>query len=164
MENILENKTQDISFKLNGLKINSFSIKNDSDLQVKIKGKNNPLRLNFDIETSISASFENSTILVTNNVEVSGVKNEEEEMHSIASLNCLFEFGIENFDELFVDEDTIEIHFQLATTLYSVCYGTTRGILYSQCQGNVFGDITMPMLNLYNIPRENVKIHRLIKE
>lgn len=76
----------------------------------------------------------------------SGGGNSEE---ATGNFHFIFIFKVDNFEELSkkIDLSTVDINPELASTLTSISYSTSRGILLTRLQGTPFQKYILPIIN-----------------
>ncbi len=81
-----------------------------------------------------------------------GIKtlNEKQvEIDVTAKFDIAYLFKIDNLEELITineSDDSIKINDELITILANICYSTSRGIIYTKCQGTIIKNLIIPIL------------------
>lgn len=98
---------------------------------------------NFELATNFAI---NSLRLVhTANIEMSN-KETDSPLAVTGKFGIAYFFSIENFKDIFDEEIEDIIADNIATSLINICYPTSRGIIFTRCQGTIMKDLILPIL------------------
>ena len=56
-------------------------------------------------------------------------------------------FGVENLEKLVNDGEGFLINPDLLSSLANIAYSTSRGIIYTRCQGTILKKVILPILS-----------------
>lgn len=116
----------------------------------------------FDFDTNAIKSFENNTKFdLAFNLEDNMVKSDffieietqsQENSNSEeakAKFHIAYIFHIENFKELstVINDNILDLKEELAISLASIVYSTTRGVLMTRFQGTALADFILPVMD-----------------
>jgi hypothetical protein len=86
-------------------------------------------------------------------VVVSVFKNEKEDY--LAKIGVAVTFGIENYEDLKMEDGTYNIPLEFENTLKQIGISTTRGILYSELRGTRLHGAIMPIITVDTLKQED---------
>lgn len=102
----------------------------------------------FEINISLSpgVNLEQKKLMLVFNCQVtaetSGVKT---------NASCKFEiayfFQVDNFDELIQVQEQINVNDDLASSMANIAYSTSRGVIFTRCQGTIFNKLIIPVVS-----------------
>lgn len=120
----IENKTEITSFdKKQFLRRFSYGFEAAADIE------KNKLRVLFTCEMKTERRVDGETIDISGTFEIS------------------YTFTVRNLGELASIEDKqVKIDNELLTSLFNLAYSTSRGVIYTRCQGTIVNDFILPIL------------------
>lgn len=110
---------------------------------VHVKGHH--VENSFELSFSPKGKLAKADITIDIRTESDG-KNE---LEATALFHLIYIFKVENLDELVSENSSkkVEVDSMLGSSIASIAYSTTRGILLSRLQGKVFQKFILPIIN-----------------
>lgn len=129
-----------ISYKLHKLNIDNISdIKESGDFY-------------FAVDNKIDLGFNNEHFLIQAilDIDIKKILNKNEDVLAKSVISIEYVFHLENFDELhtFDDNGIISVDKNLTTSVYSVAYSTTRGLLLDRFRDTAFDNFILPVIDV----------------
>jgi len=103
------------------------------------------------VENSFELSFSPKGKLAKADITID-IRTESDgknELEATALFHLIYIFKVENLDELVSENSSkkVEVDSMLGSSIASIAYSTTRGILLSRLQGKVFQKFILPIIN-----------------
>jgi len=124
------------------IRIQNASINSPQNLATQAHGE-------FDINISLKPGInvEQKKLLL---VFVCEALSRSKDTGNTIEASCKFEiayiFHVKNLDDLTTEqEDHVQVDDELATSLVNIAYSTSRGIIFTRCQGTVFNRLILPV-------------------
>jgi hypothetical protein len=125
--------------------IQTASLKSDFELKDSDIDKHS-LNIGYDTQFNLAEKLIKAVI----KVEVAAISDGEEVGHGHFEL--VFIYHVENLDDLAKNEnDKLIVNGGLSSSLASITYSTTRGILMTRFQGTVLRNFILPVINPNNL-------------
>jgi hypothetical protein len=106
-------------------------------------------KVNFGHDTDFD--FESKTIRIRLEIMLDGLNDKEEMIGIHAEYGIEFHFYVDNLDEFVQDNEGKKVVDSiLGTTLLSIAFSTSRGIILERTQGTYFEGVILPVID----PRE----------
>jgi hypothetical protein len=118
----------------------------DNDTQLAVLEKHKYI---FDITHSFSISInteQNRMRVVFSCIIKTVSKETNREVDVKANFDIAFFFIVENLKELVSGEFTLTSNADLVVALANISYSTSRGILFTRCQGTIMKSLMLPIL------------------
>lgn len=128
--------------RLDDITIISAQITNKPELTALQKG---------EFKFSIQHSFELATYLegksmrLIQSSKVETLDKSEKPIDVTAKFDIAYFFFLENFSDVF-DESPQVIEDNISTSIINICYSTSRGIIFTRCQGTIMKNLILPVL------------------
>lgn len=101
---------------------------------------------NIGYSFEVALNFEIKKLRIVHFCDVKVCRVEDKEPIAInAKFDIAYYFVFQNFDELFENPD-IEVKEHIVTSLINIVYPTSRGILFTRCQGTILKNLILPIL------------------
>ena len=132
--------------KIENIVITNARLENKTDITVLEKNK-----YEFDIvhTFSIAINIEERKLRVISSCQVKTLeRNSKSEIGIWANFDIAFFFYIENLNELVVGAGPeFESNTDLIMALSNIAYSTSRGIIFTRCQGTIMKSLIMPIMS-----------------
>lgn len=101
-----------------------------------------------DYEFTHSISLKQSILRIALVIEVKAHNRSEEYLGVNAKFAIDYFFHVKDLADKWIekDGDSIKIDKQLTIMLTSISYSTSRGIIFTRCQGTVMSDLILPIM------------------
>ncbi len=132
-------------------------IENNTDLS-HLESEKYYFDISYGFSPAISVNQKKIRVIFTCNIKLLTLTNEPIDIKGRFELAYFFE--LENLEKLVNLENTIEINSDLITSLANISYSTSRGIIYTRCQGTILKKLILPIISTKKlldklIPKEN---------
>jgi hypothetical protein len=130
--------------KIDEIVINNASIENNTQLSSLEKDK-----YYFDIEYGFipGINIVQKKIRIIFGCDIKTFKNSKELIQIGGRFEIAYFFEVENLDALARIGEEIEINSDLVTSLANIAYSTSRGIIYTRCQGTILRKLILPVMS-----------------
>ncbi len=133
--------------KLDHIVVTNAAINNEAQLSTLEKGKHEfKLTYNFLLGHNIL----DKKFRIIFSCEIKTLNDRSEEINVNAKFDIAFLFTVENLEELITkseDSGGLAIDNDLITSLANLSYSTSRGIIYTKCQGTILKSVIIPILS-----------------
>lgn len=124
--------------------INNAAIENNTELSV-LEKDNYHFDINFNFSPGINLSQKRIRIIFA--CDITTLLRSGEKIDVKGRFEIAYFFEIENLDKLAKVEDGVEINADLVTSLANIAYSTSRGIIYTRCQGTILQKLILPVMS-----------------
>lgn len=141
--------------RIEDILITNASIENQDNLSGLEKGQHQfDLTYGFDPALNV----EQKRVRFIFNCEIKVLDNNRNSLGVSAKFAIAFIFVVDNLDELVIKkEEMSDIDGDLMIALANITYSTSRGIIYTRCQGTIIKKIIFPIIS-------NVKLREMFNQ
>lgn len=131
--------------RLDGIVITYASIENKTDI-ISFDKKQFIRKFTYGFEAG--ANIEKNKLKVIFKCEMLTEKKSDREPIDISgTFEVAYTFTVKNLSELASLEDSqLKIDNELLISLFNLVYSTSRGVIYTRCQGTIVDDFVLPIL------------------
>lgn len=137
--------------KLDQIIVTNATINNPSQLSILENGKHEfQLTYNF----LFGHKIEEKKFRLIFSCETKTLNEHKEEIKVSAKFDIAFLFSVENLNDLITrksDSDPFLINNDLITSLANLAYSTSRGIIFTKCQGTIMKNLIIPILSTQKV-------------
>jgi hypothetical protein len=130
--------------KVDEIVINNAAIENNTQFSFLEKDKYY-FDIKFGFSPGINLSQKKIRIIFT--CDILTFTNSNEKVDIKGRFEIAYFFEVENLEKLVNIEDGIEINSDLVTSLGNIAYSTSRGIIYTRCQGTILQKLILPVMS-----------------
>lgn len=133
--------------KIKQILVTNAAISNETQLSTLEKGKHE-FKLTFNF--SLGHNIKDKKFRIIFSCGIKTLNEQSEEINVTAKFDIAFLFTIENIEELITKPDNSEIYTidnDLITSLANLSYSTSRGIIYTKCQGTILKTVIIPIIS-----------------
>ncbi len=141
-----EKNTSDISFKIKGVEILDFALKQP---QVQI-----PSETVFHYSLNIQHRINSNKKLITVIVDIRILHEDKKTLLGTIKVGSIF--SLEDFDDVAIqnDDSTISFPEKLIENLNNIAISTSRGVMFTCFRGTVLHRAVLPLIDLKGLKRE----------
>lgn len=139
--------------------INLVNFQDISVLNARIENNTNLTQLdrashkfNLDYEFDLGINIEEKRLRAKFTCNLKTVKNDETPVDIEASFSLAFFFHIKNLSDLVGKVTPYQPHEELEISITNLAYSTSRGIIFTRCQGTILKNWILPIM-----PTDNFK-------
>ncbi|SDC42427.1 hypothetical protein [Niabella drilacis] len=103
----------------------------------------------FDINISLKPGInidQKKMLLVFVCEALSKSRDAQSSMEASCKFEIAYIFHVKNLKDLITEqEDHVQVDDELATSVVNIAYSTSRGIIFTRCQGTVFNRLILPV-------------------
>jgi hypothetical protein len=125
--------------RIDEIVINNAAIENNTELSFLEKDKYY-FEINYNFSAGINPSQKKVRVII--NYNISTFLNSNEKIDINGKFEIAYFFSVEN---LLNTGEEIEINPDLASSLANIAYSTSRGIIYTRCQGTILQKLILPV-------------------
>jgi hypothetical protein len=125
--------------RIDEIVINNAAIENNTELSFLEKDKYY-FEINYNFSAGINPSQKKVRVII--NCNISTFLNSNEKIDINGKFEIAYFFSVEN---LLNTGEEIEINSDLASSLANIAYSTSRGIIYTRCQGTILQKLILPV-------------------
>jgi hypothetical protein len=130
--------------KIFDIAINNAAIENNTALTVLEKDN---YRFDIDYNFLPGINLPQKRIRIIFTCDIKTFTNSGEAVDIKGRFEIAYFFEIENLDKLATVGDEIEMNLDLITSLADIAYSTSRGIIYTRCQGTILQKLILPVMS-----------------
>lgn len=133
------------------IQITNASINNEAQLSTLEKGKHE-FKLTYNFLLGHNILEKKFRIIFSCEIKTFG--EDSNEININAKFDIAFLFTVENLEGLIIkteDSEVFTIDNDLITSLANLSYSTSRGIIYTKCQGTILKSVIIPILSTQNL-------------
>jgi hypothetical protein len=125
--------------RIDEIVINNAAIENNTELSFLEKDKYY-FEINYNFSAGINPSQKKVRVII--NCNISTFLNSNEKIDINGKFEIAYFFSVE---KLLNTGEEIEINSDLASSLANIAYSTSRGIIYTRCQGTILQKLILPV-------------------
>ena len=130
--------------KVDEIVITTAAIDNNAGLSA-LEKDNYYFDLTYGFSPGINISKKKIKILFS--CDIKTFTNLDEKMEVSGRFDIAYFFGVENLEKLVNDGEGFLINPDLLSSLANIAYFTSRGIVYTRCQGTILKKVILPILS-----------------
>lgn len=129
--------------RMDDITILNAQITNKPELSALQKGE---FQFAVEHKFELATYFEGKSIRLIQSSTVETLDNKTQKPIQItAKFDIAYFFFLENFNDIFAADPEV-IEDNIASSLINICYSTSRGIMFTRCQGTVMKNLIIPIL------------------
>lgn len=141
--------------RIDHILITNVSIENPDNLSELVKG-HHEFDLSYGFDPALNVGQKKVRFIFNSDIEVLG--NSRNRIGVSAKFTIVFIFSVDNLDELAFRQGALaDANPDLMTALASITYSTSRGIIYTKCQGTIIEKFIFPTIS-------NTKLREIFSE
>lgn len=147
----MDANTKLMKFKIRKLEIRSLFLSEEATSLMYSKPIPN---IDFNIIPNSKSNINNKVFAII--LTINAFYKVEDEKRDVGKIVTLTEFIIENMDDFVVEKDgkkNIDLPIQAATTLITIAFSSTRGLIIGRCGGTVLGIAPLPIIDPKNFTK-----------
>ena len=107
--------------------------------------------MEYNIENSLQLAFnlDDNLVKADYNIEISSVNESKNSSKAVSTFQIIFIYEVKNLNELtkLNKKNILDVDYNLANSIASITYSTSRGILITKLQGTTFNNFILPIIN-----------------